>query len=190
MGSCSSKTTVVQNFVIRIGLLGDAVSGKTAIISRFAHNKFTLNYQHHTKNLAGIKSYLVDETESPVTLEIWEIHSRLNIGIDIAVIVADITMPISQLQDYYWKWLQDANSYGWNDVNVALTKRDLKKDIVDDEYVEKIHESLALSENQQIFLTSSLLGTGIDRMFKTLISHKLRRTSKSVKQPMVLGEAY
>ena len=82
------------------------------IISRFAHKKFTLNYQHNSKNLASVKSYLLEESSSPVTIEVWEVQSSLNIGIDVAVIIADITMAISELQDYYWKWLQEAKSYG------------------------------------------------------------------------------
>lgn len=177
MGSCTSKTTVVEGFVIRIGLLGDAVSGKTAILSRFAHNKFTINYQHHTKNLAGVKSYLVDESSAPVTIEVWEVQSDLNIAIDIAVVVADSTMPISDLQDYYWKWLQKANSYGWNDVNVALSKTDLRE--TDEKLAGKVHELLALQAEQEVFLTSSLVNKGVDAMFKTLISHKLRRGERS-----------
>ena len=101
MGSCTSKTTVIESFIIRIGLLGDSVSGKSSILSRFANNKFTLNYQHHTKNLAGVKSYLLDESSTPVTIEVWEVQSSLNIAIDVAIIVSDVTMPISELQDYY-----------------------------------------------------------------------------------------
>ena len=176
MGSCTSKTTVIESFIIRIGLLGDSVSGKSSILSRFANNKFTLNYQHHTKNLAGVKSYLLDESSTPVTIEVWEVQSSLNIAIDVAIIVSDVTMPISELQDYYWKWLQIANSYGWNTVYVALSKIDLRE--IDENEANRVHEALALPTDQQVFLTSALANKGIDPMFKSIITSKLRTKTR------------
>ena len=101
MGSCTGKQIVLEGKIIRIALLGDSVSGKTALLSRFTYNKFSLTYQHNTKNIAGIKSYLLDESLSPVTLEIWEVQSPLNTLIDIGIIIADVSMSISELQDYY-----------------------------------------------------------------------------------------
>jgi GTPase SAR1 family protein len=172
MGSCSSKTTVIEGFIIRIGLLGDSVSGKSAILSRFTHNSFSLNYQHNTKNHVGIKSYLLEESFSPVTVEVWEVQSALSVHIDIAIIVADSTKPISDLQDYYWKWLQIAQSYGWNKVYIALSKIDIKG--LDESYAEKVHEALVLDQEQEVYLTSSLTGKGIDAMLKSLITHRLR----------------
>ena len=135
-----------------------------------------MNYQHHTKNLAGVKSYLLDESSTPVTIEVWEVQSSLNIAIDVAIIVSDVTMPISELQDYYWKWLQIANSYGWNTVYVALSKIDLRE--IDENEANRVHEALALPTDQQVFLTSALANKGIDPMFKSIITSKLRTKTR------------
>jgi GTPase SAR1 family protein len=172
MGACTNKSTAVEGFIIRIGLLGDSVCGKSSILKRFTHNNFSLNYQHNTKNLAGIKSYLLEESFVPVTVEVWEVQSVLSVQMDIAVIIADSTMPISDLQDYYWKYLQIAKSYGWNNTYIALSKTDIKD--IDDSYGAKVHEALVLNTEQEVFLTSALSGKGIDALFKSIITHRLR----------------
>lgn len=170
MGSCTSKTTVVQSCIVRVALLGDAVSGKSAIVSRFIHNKFSLEYQHNTKNSVGLKSYLLDESSVPVTIEIWEVQSALNIEIDTAIIVCDSSMSISEMQDCFWKWLQVANSYNWNNIHVAITKSDFKD--ASESYLMTIHQALALTYDQKIFFTSAQANKGIDYMFKTIIGRK------------------
>lgn len=169
MGSCSTKTTVIRSTTLRIALIGNAVSGKTAILTRFANNQFPQTYKHNTKNFVAVKSYLVNEASTPITVEIWEIQSNPSLPMDLALIVADITMPISDLQDYYWKWFQVCQSYGWTNVNVVLSKKDLNLSI-DNNYPSKIQELLVLSSEQRVFLTSALNNEGIDIMFKSLLS--------------------
>jgi ethanolamine utilization protein EutP (predicted NTPase) len=169
MGSCSSKETVIRSVTVRIALVGDAVSGKTAILTRFANNEFKSAYKHNTKNFVAIKSYLVNESSTPVTIEIWEIQNNPSLEMDFALVVADITMPISQLQDYYWKWFNTCKEFGWNKVSVVLSKKDMKFP-VEPAYADKVHELLALESNQKVFLTSAQQNEGIDVMFKALLS--------------------
>ena len=169
MGSCSSKSTIVRSITVRIALVGDAVSGKTAILTRFANNVFPLSYKHNTKNFVAIKSYLLNESTTPVTIEIWEIQSNPSLTMDFALVVADITMPISQLQDYYWKWFQWCKDLGWTKLSVALSKKDLKFPL-EEGYDTKISDLLVLDENQKVFITSAQDNEGIDRMFKSLLS--------------------
>lgn len=169
MGSCSSKTTVLKSTIVRIALVGNAVSGKSAILTRFANNQFPQSYKHNTKNFVAIKSYLVNEKKTPITVEIWEIQSNPSLPMDIALIVADITMPISDLQDYYWKWYQTCQSFGWTNVSIVLSKRDLNLN-ADNSYETKVKELLVLSPEQKVFLTSALNNEGIDLMFKSLLT--------------------
>ena len=173
MGACTTKTTVIDGNLLRVVLVGDSVSGKTAILTRFAHNSFSMAYQHNTKNYPALKSYLLNEKSRPVTIEVWEIQSELEMDVDYAIIVADSTMAISELQDYYWKWLQFCKKFGWNKVSVALAKTDLSASI-DDKYLSNVREMLVLDDQQVVFKTSALRGDGIDTMFKRIISLCIR----------------
>jgi GTPase SAR1 family protein len=169
MGGCTNKTTVIDGTLVRIALVGDAVCGKTAILTRFAQNRFSLAYQHNQKNYTAMKSYLANEKSRPITVEVWEVQNELKVQVDFAVIVADSTMPVSQLQDYYWKWFQICQGFGWNKVCVALAKTDLNSGI-DEKFLINVREKLVLDENQTVFKTSAMKNDGIDLMFKEIVT--------------------
>lgn len=174
MGGCTTKNTVIQGSVIKIGLIGDALSGKSSILLRFAENRFNSGYLHNTKNFAVIKSYLVNDKKQPVTVEVWELQTQNVIQLDVIVIVADSTMSVSDLQDYYWKWLQYCKAAGWENISIVLSKSDLNSNI-NQEFLNKIRENLVLEPNQLLLKTSASKNEGIDSLFKSIISRYLSK---------------
>lgn len=167
------STSVPICRTIRIGLVGDPLSGKTSLQTRFTSNRFSYEYQHTQKNTIGIKSYMLDEVSVPVTVELWELQSDFNQPIDIALIVVDSNLDIDEIQDYYMRWLEEGQSRGWAEIHVALTKSDINAS-ESEGFLEKVSDALVLSSNQKAFLTSASSNMGILQMFKTIISQKLR----------------
>ncbi|CAG9333348.1 unnamed protein product [Blepharisma stoltei] len=173
-GSLRKKGTGVPICrTIRIGLVGDPLSGKSSILTRFISNRFRFEYEPTTKNIVGLKSYILDEVAIPVTVEIWELHSDFNQPIDVAIIVIDSKLPINEIQDYYMRWFKEAQNYFWNDIHVALTKSELSEDEAD-KFVDRVTDALVLPGNRKPFLTSASSNIGIFQMFKTIISQKMR----------------
>lgn len=174
MGGCTTKNTVIQGSILKIGLIGDPLSGKSSILLRFAENRFNSAYLHHTKNFAVIKSYLVNDKKTPVTVEVWEVQTQNVIQLDVIVIVADCTMPVSDLQDYYWKWFQHCKSLGWDHISIVLSKADLNSSITQD-FLNIIRENLVLEPHQLLLKSSALKNEGIDSLFKSIISRYLSK---------------
>jgi len=174
MGNCfKSGTKPYEGFTFKIGLLGRSSTGKTAIANRFSSNSFNPNYTHTRKNIVAVKSYVLDEANGVMTLELWELQNNLTVPMDAAIITIESTYSIEEIQDIYKDWLYQARKLSIPQVHVAITMSDLGTYTEQD--AEKIRSALGMSSDSRVFVISASSNTGITKMMKSVLSALIRK---------------
>lgn len=165
---------------IKVVLLGKSAVGKTSLVERYLHNRFTgdtVPYQNTIGAAYGAKKIEINGKD--VQLGIWdtagseryEAMSRIYYrDAGAAIVCYDLTEKSSLDRANFW--IQELRD---NEENCKLymcgCKRDLIIDCPSKRQVERgAAEALADNNNAEIFETSSKTGENIDKLFERIAS--------------------
>ncbi len=175
----------------KVVLLGDSAVGKTSLMNRFIHNKFSDSYistvgAQVSKKVVNISLY---DNEYSVSLIIWDIigsegfestQSRHIAGLNGAIIVADLSRPdtIKKLGDYWLPLLSKTTGgvlppilYVGNKLDIANEKVATYSPGVFAEMDKKERDVLTIERYKVLnpyMLTSAKTGEGVEEGFRTL----------------------
>ena len=167
----------------KVVMLGASSTGKTSIVNKFAHNRFSQTSESTIG--AAFVSKILQIGSKEVKLEIWDTGGSEKYkslapmyyrDTQAAIIVFDLTAPAS-LNDAKM-WLDELKQHGPPKciISLAANKADLaaQREIKDDEI------QTFISQNQFDFFneTSAMTGQNIDKLF-TEISEKLLNVVES-----------
>ncbi|XP_048744975.1 ras-related protein Rab-24-like isoform X1 [Ostrea edulis] len=172
MASSGNKNGQLQ---IKIVLLGKAYVGKTCLVSRYVHERFTSNYQNTIG--AAFVSKKIQALGKRVTLNIWDTAGSERYqsmakmyyrGARAAILCYDLTDKSSFEKIRYWVGeLQENEQYCR--MYICGTKKDL---IDNDPNARAVSENEAqvIAEDLQtaLFETSSLTGENVDTVFQRI----------------------
>lgn len=163
------KVELDTHKTIQIVLVGDPKSGKSSILHRYTSKTFSYEHKPTQKTQGGMKSYVISEFPSPITIQLWEIAGNSNLwqNISVGLILLEATMSTSAMQDSFWKWSEYLTSHKRMITHIVITKSDHAKDISKREKL--IREALGLGTSTKIFFTSAFDNTGIDAMMKSIM---------------------
>ncbi len=175
----------------KVVLLGDSAVGKTSLMNRFIHNKFSDSYistvgAQVSKKVVNISLY---DNEYSVSLMIWDIigsegfestQSRHIAGLNGAIVVADLCRPetIKKLENYWLPLLSKTTGgvlppilYVGNKLDIANEK--VAKNIpgVFSEMDKKERDTQIIERYKVLnpyMLTSAKTGEGVEVGFRTL----------------------
>lgn len=163
----------MDKLTFKILLLGDRATGKTSVVRKFVHEKFSREYLE-TVGMEPYNQYeTIDDTE--IRFSVWDIAARENFkplrsffykGAKGALIVVDLSRK-ETLQNVS-KWVQEALSFSKKQVFVLLgNKMDLVDQIhiTDDELQEAVDK---LPQCIGYIKTSALTGDNIREAFLKL----------------------
>lgn len=172
------------NKVIKVLCLGDGAVGKTSLIRRFAHNKFTKSYLETLGVDITDKIVTVTKANEKINLKmvIWDIagqdryiHYRTAFysGTEALIIVADVTNPTTF--DNLQLWKSEIDHYlGVKLPTIFLANKcdlsDQRKVMIDE--ILQVGKLLEL-DNNQIFESSALDGNNVTEAFYKLANESL-----------------
>ncbi|KAI7730398.1 hypothetical protein M8C21_025343 [Ambrosia artemisiifolia] len=162
----------------KIILIGDSGVGKSNLLSRFCHNKFTLQFnstigvEYTTKTLT-IHGH-------PIMAQIWDTsgHTKLRPITDAyyrgaagALLVYDVTRHITFVNTH--KWLADLRNHA--DPNMVVTLVGNKSDVRQSVMVStEVGKSFAEKESLYFVETSALRATNVEHAFTDLVANIYR----------------
>ncbi|XP_076919200.1 uncharacterized protein LOC143579911 [Bidens hawaiensis] len=184
----------------KIIMIGDSCVGKTNLLSRFCHNKFTLEF-NSTIGVEFITKTLTIDSK-PVTVQIWDTsgHTKLRIstfvillraitdayyhGATGALLVYDVTRHITFVSTQ--KWLADLKNHADPNMVVMLVgnKSDARHSVM---VSTEVGKSFAEKESLCFVETSALRAVNVDKAFVDLVE-KLYRNQICRKKDMEAHE--
>ena len=164
---------------IKVLCLGDGAVGKTSLIRRFAHNKFEKSYLETlgVDITDKIVPVMTEQENKNLKMVIWDIagqdryrnyRAAFYQGTDALIVVADVTNPTTF--DNLQTWKNEMDQFlGIKLPTIFLANKcDLKDQRkIMNNAVLQVGKLLNLSSNQ-IFETSALEGTNVDKAFDKL----------------------
>ncbi|CAB4254544.1 similar to Saccharomyces cerevisiae YOR089C VPS21 Rab family GTPase required for endocytic transport and for sorting of vacuolar hydrolases [Maudiozyma barnettii] len=160
---------------LKVVLLGDSSVGKSSLLMRYIVGKFQTS--NATIGAAFMTKNIQLDDEKDVTLEIWDTAGQERYrsltpmyyrGTDVAIIVYDVTSPISL--SHAENWIDELNSYIDTDRKLSSLRIILAANKADllDEYQQP--EELKESRSDKFFVVSAKTGDGIYELFDGAIS--------------------
>lgn len=183
-GKKSKTDELIINKVIKVLCLGDGAVGKTSLIRRFAHNKFTKSYLETLGVDITDKIVTVTKASENINLKmvIWDIagqdrykhyRSAFYSGTEALIIVCDVTNPTTF--DNLQMWKNEIDHYlGVRLPTIFLANKcDLsdQRKVMNNEVLQ-VGKLLQLDKNQ-IFETSALEGDNVKEAFYKLANVSL-----------------
>lgn len=172
MASSGSKDGQLQ---IKVVLLGAASVGKTCLVSRYVHDRFTSNYQNTIG--AAFVSKKIEALGKKVTLNIWDTAGSERYqsmtkmyyrGARAAILCYDLTERTSFDKIRYWVGeLQE------NEQHCRIYLCGTKKDLIDNDTRTRavpLNEAGIIAQDLQTehFETSSLTGENVEAVFQRI----------------------
>ncbi|SMN19259.1 similar to Saccharomyces cerevisiae YOR089C VPS21 Rab family GTPase required for endocytic transport and for sorting of vacuolar hydrolases [Maudiozyma saulgeensis] len=159
---------------LKVVLLGDSSVGKSSLVMRYVIGKFQTS--NATIGAAFMTKTIQLNGDKEVTLEIWDTAGQERYrsltpmyyrGTDVAIIVYDVTSPISL--SHAETWIDELKSYVDTERNSSALKIILaanKADLVDG-YQQP--EELKKSRSENFFVVSAKSGDGIEELFDGVV---------------------
>ncbi|KAK9056623.1 hypothetical protein SSX86_023985 [Deinandra increscens subsp. villosa] len=180
-----------DNIIFKIILIGDPSVGKTNLLSRFRHNKFTLE-SNSTVGIESTTTTLIIDGH-PVTAQIFDTsgHTKPRAyteayfrGAAGALLVYDVTKHITFVNTQ--KWLADLRNQADPNVDVMLVgnKSDVRHSVM---VSSEVGKSFAEKESLCFVETSALRATNVEKAFTELVE-RLYRDQVSRKKDMEAHE--
>lgn len=159
---------------LKIVLLGDSAVGKSSIATRYIVGKFQSS--NATIGAAFLTKTVDIDDDKQVTLELWDTAGQERYrsltpiyyrGTDVAIIVYDVTSPISLT--HAQSWIDELKGYIESEREASLqillvgNKLDLNKQF------QPVHELCKQTEFQN-FVVSAKTGEGIEELFGSIIT--------------------
>lgn len=161
----------------KLCMIGDFGVGKTSLIRRYVDRQFSDQYL----STVGVKISRKLMNDPPLQLLIWDIEGSTKFkaiapaylqGAKGAIVVADVTRPetIEHVSEHVDHFLTiNPQSF----VAIALNKADLLKD----EQVDELIESIQLANSPQVIVTrstSAKTGASVDQVFELLSQYLIK----------------
>jgi small GTP-binding protein len=177
----------------KIVLLGDSAVGKTSLIRRYVIDEFHDHYIETIGTKVSRKDIELelDDEEYSLNLQIWDVlgqkaysavQSRALVGIDGAIMVADITRKdtLDSIESYWIPTL--IRVVGDAPLLFLANKMDLTDNAqITSEELESISSDNSQSDIKNYFLTSAKTGENVNDAFMAL--SKMVLTSKNIRDP-------
>ena len=158
------------NYLFKYIIIGDASVGKSNLLMKFAHNKFTDEYQTTIGVEFGAKNIHINE--QIYRIQIWDTAGQENFrsitrayfkNCVCAMVVYDITCRKSF--ENVQNWLQDVHDQSPETVLIALIGN--KVDLEDKRVVSTDEGQDYAAQNSLLFMeTSAKSGEGVEEIFK------------------------
>jgi len=165
----------MSEYIFKIVLIGPGAVGKTSLIQRFVHNKFSEKYELTIG--VDFLTKTVELDRGVTRLSIWDIggqerfkfmRNRFYSGAGGAILVFDLSR--SQTYKDIKKWLKEFRQFAGNNIPFILigNKADLVEDIGE---VIKKSEAQKFAENERsIYIeTSAKTGDNVEEAFIQLV---------------------
>jgi len=177
----------------KIVLLGNCNTGKTSLAIRYVNKKF-LNVFSSTIGCSFLAK-IVEKDNIRYGLDIWDTAGQERYrtllpmyyrNADIVLICIDTKETLNQIYEDINYWLSELNKYNDNDLRTIIltaTKSDL---LNENETKDFIHNLTQKYENIKIIMTSSLLDTGIEELFKKCLETAIIN-SEGIKTPNTIN---
>lgn len=158
------------NYLFKYIIIGDPAVGKSNILMKYAHNKFTEEYQATIGVEFGAKNIEFDDLV--YRIQVWDTAGQENFrsitrayykNSVCAFVVYDITN--RQSFESIQSWIEDIREQSPKTVSIVLIGN--KNDLEEDRKVTFDEGKNFATENRLLFMeTSAKLGTGIEEIFK------------------------
>ena len=165
----------IQNYVLKICVLGDGSVGKTSLVLQYCEHKFQENYIMTIGSNFAVKELNLDNGKINVKVQIWDLAGQQHFqfvrppfyrGASGAIYVYDITRRESFENIKNWKKEADQVIAGKPFVLVGN-----KLDLADERVVSKSEgKKLADELGVEFFETSAKTGESVEQIFYTLVS--------------------
>ncbi|KAM0007233.1 putative small GTP-binding protein [Helianthus debilis subsp. tardiflorus] len=162
----------------KIILIGDSAVGKSNLLSRFCHNKFTLEFNSTVGVEFTTKTLIIDGT--PIMAQIWDASGHTKVraitdayyrGAHGALLVYDVTRHITFVNTQ--KWLAGLRNHA--DPNMVVTlvgnKSDVRQSVM---VLTEVGKSFAEKESLYFVETSALRATHVEKAFVDLVANIYR----------------
>ncbi len=177
-----------RKWAIKLTVLGDQAVGKTSLIDKYITNSFNQNYQPTLGVNIVTKDIRIQEDNSEIRLLLWDIAGQDKYeltrqmffqGCAGTLLVYDMTR-YSTFQRIASKWLEDFKNYGRLDGVYLLigNKSDLKDSIKVSSEEGKLFSKKI--EAVEFIETSAKYGENVEKAFKTIVSHVLRKSGVKI----------
>lgn len=164
----------------KLVLIGNTSVGKTSLVTRFAHKRFT----DHVSSTIGASfiSYVMDIGQDKVRLNIWDTAGQERFRsmvtmyyrhVDMAIIVFDVTnYDIKNLKYWIQEYIRQSDK---DDPKFILVGN--KRDLLDIEsYISDDITDLAESYKTKLFITSALNGHNVEQTFEYIAETLLKES--------------
>ncbi|GJW94234.1 putative ubiquitinyl hydrolase 1 [Tanacetum coccineum] len=177
----------------KIIMMGDSCVGKSNLLSRFCHNKFTLEF-NSTIGVEFITKTINIDDDKVVKVQIWDAsgHTKVRAITDAfyrtasgALLVYDVTRHITFVNTQ--RWLADMRNQADNPnmvVTLVGNKIDVRQSVM---VATEVGKSFAEKESLDFIETSALRATNVDKAFKDLV-HNIYRNQISKTRDMEAQE--
>lgn len=177
MSNAANNTSVNRKHCnLKVVLLGDSSVGKSSLAARYVVGKFQKS--NATIGAAFMTKNIQIHDDKDVTLELWDTAGQERYrsltpmyyrGTDVAIIVYDVTSPISL--SHAEDWIEELQSYvdteRRSDLKIILAAN--KSDLIGKEY--KQPEELRTTKFNNFVVVSAKTGEGIDLLFEGIINN-------------------
>ncbi|KAL8238346.1 hypothetical protein R6Q59_019427 [Mikania micrantha] len=182
----------------KIILIGDSAVGKSNLLSRFCHNKFTLQFNSTIGVEFTTKTLNIDG--NPIMAQIWDTsgHTKARAitdayyrGASAALLVYDVTRHMTFVNTQ--KWLEDLRNHGDNPNMVVMlvgNKSDARRESV--MVSTEVGRSFAEKESVYFMETSALRASNVEKAFSDVVEilHKnkvIRKKDMEAHETMALS---
>lgn len=173
----------VEDYSVKMVILGDSGVGKTNILNRLVNNEFSNDCRATVGVELSTKTYKIND--KVVKINLWDtagqerykaITGAYYKGAKGAMIVYDITNEDSFL--HVEKWLKEIRELGGKNINIIICGN--KSDLDDSRQVSQT-AGLEKGQNNGLFCieTSALSGSNVEEAFKKLLGEVFKNSIKN-----------